>query len=84
MTDYPDPHWTDSAARPVFTTVILAVGPSRRPGNINHILAETCALLRILRVPADRIEALRAYVGTAQNYDEAIGYIERWFPVECE
>ncbi len=81
MTDYPDPHWTDSAARPVFTTVIRATSPA---GNIHHILAEACALLRILKVPTDRIEEMRAYVGTAQSYDEAIGYIERWFPVERE
>lgn len=51
MIDYPEPHWTDTAPRPVFTTVIRAVGPA---GNINRILSEACALLAIIEVPADR------------------------------
>ena len=71
-------HWTDDAAQPVFSTVIDATAPS---GNVYHILGEACALLRHLDVPADRIEALRARVGTAQNYDEAVAHVEAWFPV---
>ncbi len=75
---YPTRHWTDDAASPVFSTVIDATGPG---GNVAHVLAEACAMLRHLDVPADRIEALRARVGTAQSYDEAVAYVEAWFPV---
>lgn len=62
----------------MFSTVIDATGPA---GNVNHILAEACAMLRHLDVPADRIELLRANVGTAVSYDQAVAYVEAWFPV---
>ncbi len=78
---YSQSHWTDDAASPVFTTVIRAIGPA---GNVNHVLAEACKMMQSLKIPADRIELLRANVGTAASYDQAIAYIEAWFPVERE
>lgn len=79
MTIYPEPHWTDDATRPVFTTVIRATGSD---GNIFAILGAATGMLRQLAVPRDRIERLRADVTKAASYDEAVALVEAWFPVE--
>lgn len=76
---YDEPHWTDDAPSPRFSTVIRAAGPQ---GNIYAILGAACSLLAQLEIPADRIERLRADVGTAQSYDAAVACVEAWFPVE--
>ena len=38
-------------------------------------------MMGTLKIPADRIEALRQNVKGAVNYAQAIAYIEAWFPV---
>ena len=79
MIMYSEDHWTDHAVQPVFTTVIRATGPR---GNINAILGAATSLLRQLAVPADRIERLRYDVTNAASYDQAVAFVEAWFPVE--
>ncbi len=53
-------------------------------GNINHVLLEACAMMGTLKIPTDRIEALRAAVRGAESYDQAVAHIEAWFPVHRE
>lgn len=76
---YSEPHWTDHAARPVFTTVIRASGPE---ANVHAILGTATSLLRQLAVPADRIARLRYDVMNAASYDQAVAFVEAWFPVD--
>lgn len=75
-----EPHWTDYAAEPVFTTVINATRPST--GNLFSVLGTATSMMRQLDIPRDRIEKLRADVMAAANYDQAIAMIEHWFPVD--
>ena len=72
-------HWTDNSPSPVFKTRIWAGGAG---GNINVILANAIAHLRVLAIPADRIDELREKVEGAQSYKEAVAAIERWFAVD--
>ncbi|MGE3279931.1 MAG: hypothetical protein AB7H90_01015 [Alphaproteobacteria bacterium] len=72
-------HWTDHAATPVFSTVIDARGER---GNINLVLATAIRLLRQIDIPSDRIELLSKNVKNSVNYDQALAFIEHWFPVE--
>jgi hypothetical protein len=74
-------HWTDDAATPVFTTVINGRGPG---ANIFYIVGTAVAMLRQLAIPTDRIEALRENVANAGNYDQAVAFVEAWFPVRRE
>ena len=74
-------HWTDHAAEPVFDTVIHASGPS---ANILVIVGTAGGMLRRLRVPSDRITKLYEDVMNAASYDQAIAFVEHWFPVERE
>jgi hypothetical protein len=76
---YEAPHWTDHAATPVFKTVIPATGSN---ANINFVLSRACRALEEIEVPAARIDKLRSDVRNAVNYDQAVAFIEYWFPVE--
>lgn len=75
---YETPHWTDHAATPVFKTEIDATGSG---GNIYAILGAATRLLRQIEVPADRIEKLQEDVRSAVSYDQAVAFVEYWFPV---
>jgi ligand-binding sensor domain-containing protein len=73
-------HWTDNATyKPIFKSVISARGSE---GNIILILARACRMLEIIDIPQDRITKLKTDVRTAQNYDEAVALVERWFKVD--
>jgi len=73
-------HWTDSVTTfPIFTTVISGRDSN---GNIYAILSMACRLLRKVDIPKDRIERLKEQVRSAQNYDQAVAFVERWFRVE--
>lgn len=72
-------HWTDTAPSPVFTTVIRTDGPA---GNVFAVLGTSCAYLRQLDVPRDRIDKLRADVMSSGSYDAALALIGRWFPID--
>lgn len=78
---YAQPHWTDHASAPVFSTVINATGPA---GNIFDILGTATRLLREIGVPGDRIEQLREDVTGSTSYDQAVACVERWFAVRRE
>lgn len=69
-----EPHWTDGAAAPVFTTRIPR-------GNIFSMVGAASRMLRELGVPADRAEALQQSVENSNSYQEACGHIARWFPL---
>lgn len=70
---------TDTAPRPAFSTVIRAIGSD---GNVYSVLATATQYLKQLDVPPARIEQLRHDVLTASSYDQALVYVERWFPVD--
>jgi len=72
-------HWTDNCPSPVFHTRIWAGGAG---GNINVILANAVAHLRVLAVPADRVEKLKDDVHGAPSYPAALAAIERWFAID--
>lgn len=72
-------HWTDTAiAQPIFSSVIEARGPG---ANIFEILGKARVLMRQLKIPSDRIEALSQAVRESSDYDSAVALIERWFVV---
>lgn len=74
-----EPHWTDDATSPVFESRIRATGAG---GNIFVIVGTACRMMRKLGLPADRIEKLQSDVMASGSYDEAIAFVERWFPVD--
>ena len=72
-------HWTDYAPEPVFSTSIPATGSN---ANIFAIVGTASRMLREIGVPPDRIEKLQGDVSSAVSYDQAISFVERWFPVD--
>lgn len=80
MTQFAEPHWTDNyARRSIFDTVIPARGPA---ANIYAITGTAYSLMRQLRLPTDRIDALKSDIAVARSYEAAIACVEKWFKVD--
>ena len=64
-----------------FETTIDATGPA---GNIFSILGTAQRLMKQLQIEQTEIDKLGDSVMASKNYDEAVGHVEEWFPVERE
>lgn len=64
---------------PRFSTVIPASGPD---GNIFAILGTATRLLRQIGRPQADIDQLRGDVLASKSYEQALGFVREWFPVD--
>jgi len=64
---------------PKYSTVIPTSGPS---GNTLVILATATRFMKLLHEPKEDIDALRDKVMASGSYEEALGYIRKYFPLE--
>lgn len=73
-------HWTDNQnlPAPLFDTVIDGSGVN---GNILFVVGQAGSMLRQIGVPGDKITELYERVAQASSYEEAVGYVERYFSV---
>lgn len=63
----------------MFSTRISAKGPQ---GNIFAVLGNAVSLMEQIGLPHDAIKALKEDVFASQSYEEAISFIEEYFPVD--
>ncbi len=64
-----------------FETRIDATGPN---GNVFAVIGTARNLMRQIGLPRSEIDAVSARATKAQNYDEALGIIREYFPVDAD